>query len=86
MWLHVRAKTWSRNWSKKNQGQQDPIHRTVAGLVVSGETFGQLSEGEKIDEAFVPRLETDGLCRIHVRDQVEILKRMIPQAHLSRVQ
>ena len=67
-----------RNW-KKNKEAHKPTYANCRRI--RGDRGKSLlrQRGEKVEHAFAHLLETGGLRRVHVRDNLEILKRMILQ-------
>jgi len=67
-----------RKWSKHKQAQQPTYanRRRIKGK--RGKSLLR-QRGEKVERAFAHLLETGGLRRVHVRGQIEILKRMVLQ-------
>ncbi len=67
-----------RNW-KKNKEAQKPTYtnrRRIRGA--RGKSL-QRQRGEKVERAFARLLETGGMRRVYVRDNLEIMKRMVIQ-------
>ncbi len=67
-----------RNW-KKNKAAQKPTYANRRRIRGNRGKFLLRQRGEKVERAFAHLLETGGLRRVHVRDNLEILKRMILQ-------
>ena len=67
-----------RNW-KKNQAAQKPTNANRRRIRGNHGKFLLRQRGEKVERAIAHLLETGGLRRVHVRDNHEILKRMILQ-------
>ena len=67
-----------RKW-KKNKEAQKPTYanrRRIRGA--RGKSL-QRQRGEKVERAFAHLLETGGMRRVYVRDNLEIMKRMVIQ-------
>ena len=67
-----------RKWSKNREAQQPTYanRRRIKGA--RGKSLLR-QRGEKVERAFAHLLETGGLRRVHVRGQIEILKRIVLQ-------
>ncbi len=67
-----------RNW-KKNKEAQKPTYANRRRIRGNRGKFLLRQRGEKVERAFAHLLETGGLRRVYVRDNLEILKRMVLQ-------
>ena len=67
-----------RNWTK-NPCAQKPTYANRRRLRGNRGKSLLRQRGEKVERAFAHLLETGGLRRVHVRDNLEIMKRMVIQ-------